>query len=158
MKAISLWQPWATLMAIGAKTIETRSWELRGKFPLVICSTAKWDKEILELLTAANRHPDLYHDSWSKILNALRSAGIATLGELPLGAALCIVQPIGSRRTEDVRDQISEEERAFGDYRDERYGWMTDKGQLRMFKEPIPVKGKQGLWEFPDELLPVTER
>ena len=26
MKAISLWQPWASLIAIGAKSIETRSW------------------------------------------------------------------------------------------------------------------------------------
>lgn len=26
MKALSLTQPWATLMAIGAKRIETRSW------------------------------------------------------------------------------------------------------------------------------------
>lgn len=26
MKALTLWQPWASLMAIGVKTIETRSW------------------------------------------------------------------------------------------------------------------------------------
>lgn len=26
MKAVSLWQPWASLIACGAKTIETRSW------------------------------------------------------------------------------------------------------------------------------------
>lgn len=26
MKAISLWQPWASLMAVGAKRYETRSW------------------------------------------------------------------------------------------------------------------------------------
>ena len=26
MKLLSLWEPWATLMAIGAKKIETRSW------------------------------------------------------------------------------------------------------------------------------------
>lgn len=26
MKAISLWQPYASLIALGAKTIETRSW------------------------------------------------------------------------------------------------------------------------------------
>lgn len=26
MKLLSLWEPWATLMAIGAKRIETRSW------------------------------------------------------------------------------------------------------------------------------------
>lgn len=31
--AISLWQPWATLMAIGAKTIETRSWSTRHRGP-----------------------------------------------------------------------------------------------------------------------------
>lgn len=27
MKLLSLWEPWATLMAIGAKRIETRSWQ-----------------------------------------------------------------------------------------------------------------------------------
>lgn len=27
MKLLSLWEPWATLMAIGAKRIETRSWD-----------------------------------------------------------------------------------------------------------------------------------
>jgi hypothetical protein len=26
MKAITLWQPWASLIAIGAKKYETRSW------------------------------------------------------------------------------------------------------------------------------------
>ena len=33
MKCISLWNPWATLMALGVKTIETRSWgtDFRGQ-------------------------------------------------------------------------------------------------------------------------------
>ena len=36
MKVLSLWQPWATLMAIGAKKIETRHWYTRYRGPLVI--------------------------------------------------------------------------------------------------------------------------
>jgi len=39
MKAISLWQPWATLIALGLKTVETRSWRMDYRGPLVICST-----------------------------------------------------------------------------------------------------------------------
>ncbi len=31
MKAISLWQPWASLMADGRKKIETRHWRKAGK-------------------------------------------------------------------------------------------------------------------------------
>lgn len=36
MKALTLWQPWATLIAIGAKTIETRSWSTNHRGPLAI--------------------------------------------------------------------------------------------------------------------------
>ncbi len=36
MKAISLLQPWATLVAIGAKRIETRSWATNYRGPLAI--------------------------------------------------------------------------------------------------------------------------
>lgn len=36
MRAITLWQPWASLIAIGAKTIETRSWSTAYRGPLAI--------------------------------------------------------------------------------------------------------------------------
>ena len=36
MKAITLTQPWATLVAIGAKRIETRSWRTFYRGPLAI--------------------------------------------------------------------------------------------------------------------------
>jgi len=39
MKAISLHQPWATMIAGGVKTIETRRWRTRHRGPLVICSS-----------------------------------------------------------------------------------------------------------------------
>jgi hypothetical protein len=39
VKAISLWEPWATFMAIGAKLNETRSWPAAYRGDLVICAT-----------------------------------------------------------------------------------------------------------------------
>jgi len=36
MKAISLLQPWATLVVTGVKTIETRSWGTKYRGPILI--------------------------------------------------------------------------------------------------------------------------
>lgn len=41
MKAISLWQPWASLVALGVKTIETRSWSTKYRGPLTIHAAAR---------------------------------------------------------------------------------------------------------------------
>ncbi len=41
MKAITLWQPWASLIAIGAKKIETRSWATKYRGPLAIHAAIK---------------------------------------------------------------------------------------------------------------------
>lgn len=43
MKAISLKQPWANMVASGQKTIETRKWATSYRGPLVICSSKKPD-------------------------------------------------------------------------------------------------------------------
>lgn len=36
MKALTLHQPWASLIAAGVKTIETRSWSTRYRGPLAV--------------------------------------------------------------------------------------------------------------------------
>lgn len=45
MKAITLHQPWATLVSLGVKTIETRSWTTRYRGPLAIhaAKTDEWN-------------------------------------------------------------------------------------------------------------------
>lgn len=50
MKALSLWQPWATLIANGAKQIETRSWSTSYRGPILIhAAKRKVLKELKEL-------------------------------------------------------------------------------------------------------------
>ena len=41
MKAISLKQPWANLVASGKKTVETRKWSTNYRGDLIICSSQK---------------------------------------------------------------------------------------------------------------------
>ncbi len=41
MKAISLKQPWANLIAAGKKTIETRKWSTKYRGPLLIVSSLR---------------------------------------------------------------------------------------------------------------------
>lgn len=41
MKALSLHQPWASLIAQGKKTIETRRWATSYRGPLLICSSGR---------------------------------------------------------------------------------------------------------------------
>jgi hypothetical protein len=46
MKAITIIQPWATLIALGEKKFETRSWTTKYRGPLAIHAGMKWGKWI----------------------------------------------------------------------------------------------------------------
>lgn len=43
MKALTIRQPWASLIAHGVKTIETRSWSTKYRGPLAIHAGHRWD-------------------------------------------------------------------------------------------------------------------
>ena len=45
MKAISLWQPWASLVVEGYKDVENRPWRSFYRGPLLIHASLKWDQE-----------------------------------------------------------------------------------------------------------------
>lgn len=51
IKAISIKQPWASLVAAGHKTVECRTWKTNYRGPLLICSS-KGDFEINDGLVA----------------------------------------------------------------------------------------------------------
>lgn len=124
MKVLSLWQPHATLMALQLKKIETRHWQLDFRGPVII--------------HAAKRN-ETYFLSRSEFAPLRRMA-------LPLGAALAIGELINIHRVERIRDTLSHNERAYGDYGDGRYGWVFEN--VRVFPTPIPMKGQQGLFDF----------
>jgi hypothetical protein len=139
MKALSLWQPWATLIAVGEKEYETRSWTPRGLRDgdlLAIHAAKKFTKEDIKLCYT------------EPFLSTLRAHGVqvVTSPQLPKGAMLCICQLVSVTKTEVLKGQLSPLERAFGNYGNNRYAWRLKV--LTVFDEPIPVSGAQSLWEW----------
>jgi activating signal cointegrator 1 len=138
MKVLSLLQPWASLVVIGAKKIETRSWTTRHRGRLLIhASTGKAGS-----FFAAD-------PPFSKYIPAFN--------ELPFGAIIGEVTLVDICRVEELPFSGSEinklalEEKAFGDYSAGRYAWLLEDPV--MFKIPLKAKGQLGLWEYPDDLL-----
>lgn len=148
VRVLSLRQPWASLVAMREKTIETRSWRTAWRGPLVIhASGTKPDAE-------AMRDP--------RILAALDRCGLSNL-PLPHGVLLCATRvltcfPIcqgatfagGAQLTpaliEDEtgrRFEIAEREEALGLYQPGRWAWMLAPAQPF---SPISASGMQGLW------------
>lgn len=141
MKAISLWQPWASLVAHSVKHFETRSWYTSYRGSLAI--------------HAAKRPADFYELN-PVIVKALLDSGYQRLRELPYGCIVCIAELVDCEPTAQVVNRvyfksIEATERHFGDYSPERFAWQLDN--IVQIND-IPAKGSQGFWNWqrPDEI------
>lgn len=137
MKAISLLNPWAMLVAIGEKRYETRSWatSYRGRLYVHASKGFPGDCAIL-----CDQHV---------FASALGDAGYGSWRSLPCGVLLASVDLVGCCRVESVRDRLTAQERAFGDYSDGRFAWVFEN--VQRLPEPIPAKGSLGLWTISPE-------
>ncbi len=132
MKVLSLWQPWATLMALKKKRNDTRSWATKYRGPLGI-HAARTTME--EELIACNA---FYRDALAHLITE-QTPGLRQ------GAILCIVNLIDVVPTDSFTpDTLTQEEQEFGDYSRGRFAWVTE--MLLVLDEPIPCCGHQGLW------------
>jgi hypothetical protein len=132
MKVITLWDPWASFVICGLKTVETRSWDTKYRGWLGIHVAKQIPRHVLKL---CNSEP-LY--TWIKRMNIpVQSA--------PKGVLLGKVQLLKTSRIINESD-FPWFERQFGDYTPGRYAWIF--GSVVRYRNPIPVRGYQGLWEF----------
>lgn len=146
MKTISLWQPWASLIAFGEKHFETRSWRIRHQGPIAIHVTAKWNPKVLDWLML-HWATEGYQATDQGILRKALERHIVTLSELPLGCVLAVGYAGKLTKTRHAdRMNLSRLERAAGDWSDRR--WAKEIEDVRRFHAPIPAKGKQGLWDW----------
>jgi hypothetical protein len=155
MKALTLHQPWASLIAVGAKRIETRSWSTRYRGRILIHAGAKSPRRM------ATRPEGMMGDWWvvdedgEPMLfdHRLGHGTMVDLYPLPLGAVVAsavladcvpiITHPDGDAPTagfvyadpdfvqyhpdpDGPPALYSETERSFGDYSDGRWAWLLD--------------------------------
>lgn len=136
VKAISLWEPWATLVRLGRKPYETRHWETLYRGPLLICA-AKGGIAQAELMVQCLKFGLNFTD-------------------LHPGKAVALVNLEDCLSTEIVSHSLGREVLATGDFSPGRYAWKFQPISLDF--EPFAVKGRQGFFniEIPNSLNPET--
>jgi hypothetical protein len=140
MKAITIWQPYATLIMLGLKQYETRSWSTEYRGPLVIHAAKKWDEE---RDWDCNRVTDLLREQTftaASLSEEKLRLFYTPMGDT-LGKALGIVD---LQACDQMNDGGGEFENRVGSFGPGRYGWKC--ATPRLFEEPIRHQGKQGLW------------
>ncbi len=145
MKALSLWEPYATFMATDLKWNETRGWLTHYRGELAICSAKRnWLPGEFgdEVEFLANRLSDLW---WLE--NKRKPAAQRAL-LFPKGFVLCVVDLHDCKPTKGL--MVSPLESIVGNYTPGRFAWLTRN--CRALKTPVPVKGKQGFFNLPAEV------
>ncbi len=134
MKAISLWQPWASLMAAGVKIDETRHWPTSHRGPTAIHAAKTFDPAgAPEQLCQ-----DLFGPYWME--------------ELPRGMVVAVGDLVRCSPAQAVADRLTAANRASGNFAHGRYAWRFDN--IRRLRRPLPLVGRQGLfnWTPPADL------
>jgi activating signal cointegrator 1 len=160
VKAITLWEPWASLMACGAKSIETRSWGANYRGPLLVHASKKSGEDIVAYAHWARE--TVKEHRFRPSPGSLEDKAALRLYRDTLGCVLAVVDLVEIRWTgatggihPDWLDRLLPLEREFGDYSPNRFGWVTTN--LRPLATPIPWKGSQGLWDAPEKLVRLVE-
>ena len=143
MKAITIKQPWASLIASGKKRNETRSWNTKYRGPVLIHAGKKIEKEYLK--------DYLFSD-------ALSESGIKNTEDIPTGAIIAKVVLTECRKVIEcgytyaiLEDgtKVEGDEFYFGDYSEGRYIWTLE--DIRPIK-PIPCKGQLSIWNYEGDI------
>lgn len=128
IKAITLWQPWATLIALGLKKYETRSWLTYYRGPLVIHAANR-------KMTPAER----------SLLERIKS--IPTVSDLPnpedfpLGAIVATAKLVDCIPAGEFIPDLLEKQ--VGNFAHGRFAWKLEDIKPLDIRN---VKGHQGFW------------
>lgn len=123
MKALTLYEPWATLIRTGKKTIETRSWGTQYRGPLAIHAGKK------------------KADVW-----ACGEFGLDPKA-MHRGEILCIVNMIECYQFDlYTKPKIPDDQLPYGDFHFGRFGHVYE--MLYVLARPIAVNGQRLFWEW----------
>lgn len=164
IRCLSLWQPWASLVAWGEKQIETRSWGTNYRGLVAIHAAKRWtleeknccfDEPFRSVLTKRTviRQEQYLHDNRLPFGAVI---AVATLSDCIKMNQICEKRPrpgyevlYGSGSFLSVLN-LTDKEYAFGNYAPGRFAWMLS--DIRALPKPIPFRAMQGLFTLPDDV------
>ncbi|MEK8205781.1 ASCH domain-containing protein [Paenibacillus sp. FSL L8-0696] len=145
MKAITILQPWATLIALGEKRFETRSWSTKHRGELAIHAGKQVDREACEqpqIKAALSRHGYTADNLPTGAVVAI--AGLNECFKVRcdlLGGVIAL-----EADTRKTHFNTLDKEYTFGWYGSGRYAW--ELRNVMQLPEPIPAKGQQRIWNW----------
>ena len=132
MKALTIWQPYASLIAKGLKGYETRGFRTHHRGPLLIHSGQR------------PMHWILKHSDEDALDVAIETFGMDGLMDLPVGCAICVVDLVDCiEMTPEFIAKQSPTELAVGDWQPGRFAWKLENPREL---DPVELTGMQGLW------------
>ena len=159
MKAITMYQPWASLLACGAKKYETRSWPTNYRGPIAIHAATR--KPDTRGMSASTVHA-MVQAVRPLVVQDARTTMYLPLELLPRGAIIATAELVECwqviehtptviilRQSNGIgEDKIPADAPylQFGDYSVGRYIWAFTN--MTMLPEPIPAKGRQRIWNW----------
>lgn len=152
MKALTIWQPWASLILIGAKPYEFRGWKVPGFMlgqRIAIHAGARPVKpgEVKDLI-ARLATPSL---AWSTALRAevalpLLELALRNPSSLPRSSLLCTAvlgQAVnGFSVAGEFGGVVNDSDRA------EQANWAWPLSDIEPLVPPVEAKGAQGFWDW----------
>jgi hypothetical protein len=181
MKAISLWQPWASLIAIGAKPFETRHWaparELIGQ-TIAIHAAKKIDAGAAQFAEeiAYGQHGHDLADKLDAVNEDIPDDLMGGFGQsnYPIGCIVCTARLDAAFQLGDIADDTAVPAARvvrrmtsrvmpdcftvrydeFGDYDAGRWAWLLR--DVKPFKPTASVIGRQGFFDLPQGWMTET--
>lgn len=145
LRGLSLTQPWASLVAFGAKTIETRSWSSPYRGEVAVHAAKGFPREAVEQTFL---HP---------FAGVLFANGVLKPAQLPRGEIVAVARLADCIETRAVScDGRPPHERAFGDFGPGRWAWLL--ADVQALRQPVPCKGALGLWPVAPEIEAAVRR
>jgi hypothetical protein len=148
MKALTLTQPWATLVAKGQKKIETRSWNTNYRGPIAIHAAKGFPSWARQMCYSKHFVLSLFDDfdgkwQWLPTGKVVATCELVHVVRIDEAISFQACDGIGWNKQFWALD---EKERAFGDYGAGRYAWLLSN--ITALAEPISAKGALGLWDW----------
>lgn len=162
LQAISLWEPWASAIAAGLKSVETRHWKppkrLVGQRIAIHAAKRKFGigSETADIVRS------LTLPSYRRLSEHLHGADPEDWYGYPLGCVVATAELTRVYQTNEVqvlghdvgvavthdgsRLSIGTTERHLGDYSPGRYAWLLS--DVTALPDPIPAVGHQGFWSW----------
>lgn len=151
MKALTIWQPWASLIMIGAKPYEFRTWDYRVRersleFSRIVIHAGARPVKAIEVDDIIRRTEDddgsLIPDKALPLLYRLRDA-YKCQGVVELSAGLGTAVLARPRNVNAIFKKPDSD-------RLHHHMWAWPLTDIKPFSHPIPVRGAQGFWQWPE--------